>query len=220
MVTLDVGTAPHSVTLTAHESLLSRSPYFASLLDEQPASSKAITLPNDDLTAITSALEYLYTNDYHPLKPSSSHSSLGPTDTDGSLLLHHARIYTLADKLGLPSLRTLAHSKIHHVESTAAAELKYARYVYNHTSREDATIRKPVASFWGQRSHVLRHETEGGFRNMCLEFPEFAFDVLSFVLDAEEKRERKEGRASLASAGDESVLGGKASARKRARTER
>ena len=26
---------------------------------------------------------------------------------------------------------------------------------------------------------------------MCLEFPEFAFDVLSFVLDAEEKREKR-----------------------------
>ena len=49
-----------------------------------------------------------------------------------------------------------------------------------------------MASFWGQRSHVLRHETEGSFRAMCLEFPEFAFDVLSFVLDAEEKRARRE----------------------------
>lgn len=29
---------------------------------------------------------------------------------------------------------------------------------------------------------------------MCLEYPEFAFDVLSFVLDVEEKREkRREG---------------------------
>ena len=35
---------------------------------------------------------------------------------------------------------------------------------------------------------MLRHETEGSFREMCLEYPEFAFDVLSFVLDAEEKR--------------------------------
>ena len=35
---------------------------------------------------------------------------------------------------------------------------------------------------------MLRHETEGTFREMCLEYPEFAFDVLSFVLDAEEKR--------------------------------
>ena len=89
-------------------------------------------------------------------------------------------------------LKTLSHSKIHLVTSTALAEIAYARYVYSHTARTDLTIRKPVASFWGQRSHVLRHETEGSFRAMCLEYPEFAFDVLSFVLDAEEKRARRE----------------------------
>lgn len=44
---------------------------------------------------------------------------------------------------------------------------------------------------------------------MCLEFPQFAFDVLSFVLDVEEKRERRR----------EEGEGGK-SARKRVRTER
>ncbi len=58
---------------------------------------------------------------------------------------------------------------------------------------------------------MLRHETEGSFRQMCLEYPEFAFDVLSFVLDAEEKREERRRRDD----GD----GGK-SARKRARGER
>ncbi len=41
---------------------------------------------------------------------------------------------------------------------------------------------------------MLRHETEGSFRQMCLEYPEFAFDVLSFVLDAEEKREDRRRR--------------------------
>ena len=122
-------------------------------------------------------------------------------------------MYTLAEKLGMPTLRTLSHSKIHLVNSNAVAELAYARFVYSHTERTDATIRKPVASFWGQRSHVLRHETEGSFRQMCLEFPEFAFDVLSFVLDVEEKREEKRKRKSSVTL-DEQVT---ASGRKRAR---
>lgn len=56
---------------------------------------------------------------------------------------------------------------------------------------------------------MLRHETEGSFRQMCLDFPQFAFDVLSFVLDAEEKRERRK---------DDGDVG--KSARKRARGER
>ena len=57
---------------------------------------------------------------------------------------------------------------------------------------------------------MLRHETEGSFRQMCLEYPEFAFDVLSFVLDTEEKREERRRKVDE---GD----GGKGSARKRQR---
>ena len=57
---------------------------------------------------------------------------------------------------------------------------------------------------------MLRHETEGSFRQMCLEYPEFAFDVLSFVLDAEERRIRAKRQGG---AGDEEPK----SARKRAR---
>lgn len=43
---------------------------------------------------------------------------------------------------------------------------------------------------------MLRHQTEGSFQKMCLEFPQFAYDVLTFVLDVEEKRERhrKDGK--------------------------
>lgn len=62
---------------------------------------------------------------------------------------------------------------------------------------------------------MLRHETEGSFREMCLEYPEFAFDVLSFVLDAEEKREER--RRKTQGGGGEEAEGGKGSARKRQR---
>lgn len=221
---LIIGQPPNQTLLTAHEALLTRSPYFSAMLSS--SADRAIVLPDEDLQALTSTLEYLYTNEYHPHKPSSSAASLAlaPMDSDGSQLLRHARVYTLASLLELPQLAALAHSKIHLISSTAQAELAYARYVYSHTSaRTDAAIRRPVASFWGQRSHVLRHETEeGGFRAMCLEFPEFAFDVLSFVLDVEEKRERRAG--SLGGDGDGvgsgSSFPGKGSARKRARAER
>ena len=62
----------------------------------------------------------------------------------------------------------------------------------------------------------MRHETEGEFREMCLEYPEFAFDVLSFVLDAEEKREER--RRKTQGGGEEGEGGkGAGSARKRQR---
>ena len=62
---------------------------------------------------------------------------------------------------------------------------------------------------------MLRHETEGEFREMCLEYPEFAFDVLSFVLDAEEKREER--RRKTQGGGEEGEGGKGGSARKRLR---
>jgi hypothetical protein len=82
----------------------------------------------------------------------------------------------------------LAHSKIHRINSAAKGEIAYARYVYANTQPGDSTIRKPVAAFWATRSHVLRHEAEQEFRSMCIEFPQFGFDILSLVLDQKEKR--------------------------------
>ena len=88
----------------------------------------------------------------------------------------------------IPSLKSLAHAKIHRTTSTARGELAYARFVYETTSKEDITIRKPIAAFWATRSHVLRHEAEEEFRAMCIQFPQFSFDVLSLVLDSREKQ--------------------------------
>ncbi len=134
----------------------------------------------------------MYTNEYFPRRLSGDKGlEVDPTlpaqDESGEQLLKHARVYTLASKLGISELKALAMSKIHLVGSTAKGEIAYARYVYQHTSPDDAGIRKPVARFWSLRSHVLRHEAEEEFRSMCLEFPQFGFDVLSLVLDAREK---------------------------------
>lgn len=79
----------------------------------------------------------------------------------------------------MPALRNLASSKIHCVNSTAKGEIAYARYVYQHTHNDDSVIRAPVANFWATRSHTLRSEAEQEFRSLCLEFPQFGYDVLS-----------------------------------------
>jgi hypothetical protein len=108
-------------------------------------------------------------------------------DKSGDQLLRHARIYTLAEKLGMPALKSLAHGKIHKVKSSPQAELSYARYVYTHTPDTDNTIRKPVASYWANQSHLLRHEVGDDFKKLCIEVPEFSFDVLTIILDRKEK---------------------------------
>lgn len=93
--------------------------------------------------------------------------------------MKHARVYTLAEKFGVDKLKGLATSKIHCVNSTAKGEIQYARYVYAYTSKEDTSIRAPVANFWATRSHTLRSEAEEEFRSLCLEYPQFGYDVLS-----------------------------------------
>lgn len=194
IVQLEIGTGDEQTTISAHRSILTRSPYFADALSSPDTT--VVSLPDDDIDAIACFLQYQYTGEYFPRRLPNTNDgletdpSLPSIDTTGAQLLKHARVYTLAEKLGLPELKTLAHSKIHRINSTAIGEIAYARYVYGHTSAVDATIRRPVAAFWATRSHVLRHEAEQEFRAMCLEFPQFGFDVLSLVLDAREKRAR------------------------------
>ncbi|MCJ1469055.1 hypothetical protein MMC07_007687 [Pseudocyphellaria aurata] len=225
VIELAVGSGSDQTILSAHQALLVRSSFFASAIAE--SSNRRIDLSTQDLDAISCFIEYLYTGEYYPRKTSSgtleSDASTPSVDETGEQLLKHAKVYTLAEKLGISALKSLSHSKIHLVTSTAVAEIAYARYVYSHTSSADVTIRKPVASFWGQRSHVLRHQTEGSFQSLCLEFPQFALDVLTFVLDVEEKRERqRDGGERQREANERQRDGGKGwkSSRKRIRTEK
>jgi hypothetical protein len=149
--------------------------------DKQP---RQIELPGEDLDAVGCFLEFLYTGDYFPKKLPGQRSlekdpSIPDVDMTGDQLLKHAKVYTLAEKFGLPHLKNLASSKIHCVNSTAKGEIAYARYVYEFTGKDDTSIRAPVANFWATRSHTLRSEAEDEFRNICLEFPQFGYDVLS-----------------------------------------
>jgi hypothetical protein len=182
---------------------------------------RRILYSDADVDAMGSVIEYLYTGEYFPKKTSSARDA--PLEKDprqpliddqGAGLLIHARIYTLADRLQLPDLKSLAHSKIHRTASTAKGELSYARYVYKESTPEDTTIRKPVAAFWATRSFSLRHDAEPEFKAMCLEFPQFSYDVLQLVLDQQEKIRHRNGDGESGSRGPQVVPG---STRKRAR---
>ncbi|PLB42401.1 uncharacterized protein BDW47DRAFT_97071 [Aspergillus candidus] len=189
IVQLIVGKGENETTLTAHQTLLLESPLLADAVAGFTESGpRRIELPNENVEAFGYFLQFQYTRDYSADSPTEQDAAAAGKDHNGEQLLKHARVYTLAEKLGIPSLKTLAHSKIHRISSTPLGEITYARYVYTNTPAEDATIRKPVAMFWAHRSHVLRHEAEGEFKKLCLEVPEFCFDVLSLVLDQKEKR--------------------------------
>ncbi|KAF2965001.1 hypothetical protein GQX73_g8562 [Xylaria multiplex] len=214
VVTLIVGNTEFDTTiLTAHQALLVQSPFFADACAAfaDDGSPRQIELVNDEIDAVGCFLEYLYTGDYFPKKLPGQRllepdSSVPNVDETGEQLLKHARVYTIAEKFGMDKLKSLASSKIHCVNSTAKGEINYARYIYQFTSKEDTTVRAPVANFWATRSHTLRAEAEDEFRSLCLEFPQFGYDVLTRVLDEKLKRER-----------NEKMTPGTSSTRKRAR---
>ncbi|KAK3368722.1 hypothetical protein B0H63DRAFT_529088 [Podospora didyma] len=200
IVTLLVGSGDSETILAAHQGLLTQSPYFAEacaeLLDDGSVSAPN-RLPGEDSDAMGCFLEFLYTGDYFPKKIPGQRalekdSSIPDVDTTGDQLLKHAKVYTLAEKFGLAHLKNLASSKIHLVNSTAKGEIAYARYVYEFIAKDDTSIRAPVANFWATRSHTLRSEAEDEFRSLCLEFPQFGYDLLTRVLDEKLKRERNE----------------------------
>lgn len=191
------GTDDEPTVLTAHQAILEQSPYLADKLKSlSDHDTPHLEMPDESLDAVGCFLQYQYTGEYFPRRLPNlpdgleTDPSIPAVDETGEQLLKHARVYTLAKKLGLPGLRDLAHSKIHRINSTAVGEMAYARYVYANTPADDTIIRRPVAAFWATRSHILRHQAEEDFKNMCLEFPQFGFDVLSLVLDQREKRLR------------------------------
>ncbi|KAJ6134313.1 hypothetical protein N7523_000635 [Penicillium sp. IBT 18751x] len=202
MVEIVVG----QTVLKAHQNLIMESPYLAAFVKIFDASGpRRIELPDENVEALGCFLQFQYTRDY--TVPQTETLSEG-RDPSGQQLLQHARIYTLAEKFGLPALKSLAHTKIHRVNGTPSGELAYARYVYTHTLKNDTTIRRPIASFWASRSHDLRHEVEEEWKNLCFEVPEFAFDVLTMVLDRKEKEKTDQSEVESS---------GRGSARKRLR---
>lgn len=199
IVNLLIGHGDQQTLLAAHQALLTKSSFFETACQGfvDDGSPRQMELPDDDIEAVGSFLEFLYTGEYFPRKlPGQrvleSDPSLSAVDDSGDQLLKHARIYTLAEKLGMGALKSLASSKIHCVNSTAKGEITYARYVYTNTSPDDTTVRAPIASFWATRSHTLRSEAEDEFKSLCLEHPLFGYDVLTRVLDEKLKREHNE----------------------------
>ncbi|KAL2811172.1 hypothetical protein BJX63DRAFT_422531 [Aspergillus granulosus] len=191
IVELIIGTGDKKTVMTAHQSLLLESPPLAEQVKAVGDGPRRIELPDEDVEAFGYFLQYQYTRDYTPQAEVPE-----GTDDSGELLLKHAR--------------SLAHSKIHRINSTPRGELAYARYVYANTTDDDVTIRKPVSNFWGLRSHILRHEAGEDFKKLCLDVPQFCFDVLSVVLDQREKRaaDRAEAESGIKGSGRKRLRGG------------
>ncbi|CAI4217611.1 unnamed protein product [Parascedosporium putredinis] len=184
IVTLLVGNDGNEAILTAHQGLLIKSPYLkeACAAFTEDGSPRQIDLAEEDADTIGSFLEYLYTGDYFPKKLVGQRT----LEEDASL--------PLVDDEGRSCCGTRGSGDVQDPLRglDGQGEIAYARYVYGHTTPEDATIRAPIANFWATRSHTLRSEAEQEFKALCMEFPQFGYDVLTRVLDEKLKRERSE----------------------------
>lgn len=97
-----------------------RSPWLAHI--ERPVADKVycaqkrtLNLPDHDLEATGSFLEYLYNGEYFPRLSGERKDaalekdpSLPAVDEEGQHLLKHARVYTLAEKFNMPVSRGIS----------------------------------------------------------------------------------------------------------------
>lgn len=101
-----IGQGDQQATLTAHQDLLTQSPFFEQkCADFAAGAPKRIELLEDDVDAMGSVLEYLYKGEYFPKRIGEhleTDPSLPQVDESGEQLLRHAKIYNLAEKFFMP----------------------------------------------------------------------------------------------------------------------
>lgn len=77
---------------------------------------RQLELADEDLDAVGCILEYLYIGEYFPRKTLSGGLEADPSspaiDDTGAQLLKHAKVYTLAEKLGIDVYILLSFPKL------------------------------------------------------------------------------------------------------------
>ncbi|KAL4878663.1 hypothetical protein BJY04DRAFT_229694 [Aspergillus karnatakaensis] len=150
----------------AHENILSRSPFFASVLRDQfPTGSvnKALLLPEEEPEILSCVLEFLYKGDYTPrLQRNKSRKTWelesfqdpqNPSDSGlsqatiyhsgvGDLVLRDTAVYCAAEKYGLEELKDLALRK-QGLQTGIPIEviIRSARYAYDNTPDSEYRLR-------------------------------------------------------------------------------
>ncbi|KAL1843719.1 hypothetical protein VTJ49DRAFT_100 [Mycothermus thermophilus] len=157
IVTLIVGQEQR--IFAAHENVLSASPFFQSVLQNQmmDAPTKKISLPDEEPEVFSSILEYLYKGDYYPRlvhnkkrntweleeagEDGRSEATIYHHSVEGELLKDTA-IYCAAEKYGLEELKRIALRK-QGLQSgiQASTILASARYAYANTPDTDSKLR-------------------------------------------------------------------------------
>ncbi|KAK1762209.1 hypothetical protein QBC33DRAFT_602032 [Phialemonium atrogriseum] len=130
-----------------------QSPFFKAAFahDMKENATGTVNLEEDDPEVVKTMVYYFYHNDYQaPPRNSgceSNNNSIGTVQPPGPNLLHHSRVYALAEKYGIPSLKVLAVKKFtdetnHWRKHEDFA--KAAREIYTATPDHDRGMRDAV----------------------------------------------------------------------------
>ncbi|XHG05466.1 hypothetical protein AWENTII_008688 [Aspergillus wentii] len=164
MVTLVVGSEQR--TFAAHEDVLSRSPFFCAMLQDQyigDSANKVIDLADEEPEILSCILEFLYKGDYYPrILRNKDQTSWGLenaqdiNNTGGrgsseatffhpridNLVLRDTVVYCAAEKYGLEDLKRLSLRK-QGLQSGIPVDviLRSARYAYDNTPDSDSRLR-------------------------------------------------------------------------------
>ena len=161
IITISIG--PTARLFAAHESILTKSPFFAAITRSQflESNQKRITLPEEIPEIFSSVLEYLYKGDYYPKlllnkrkqaweleNTSTSTSTSGQQASTvfhpgpGQDLLKDTLVYCAADRYQMPELKRLALRKQGlQVGISCQTILSSARYAYANTPESDSKLR-------------------------------------------------------------------------------
>lgn len=161
-------------TFYAHEGILSKSAFFERALNGgfKEATTREVLLPDDEPEIFSSVLEYLYGEEYAPrlkfhktvkvLSGCKSHSYVDSNfqtlpcifgsspkyDDIASAALRHAKIYCLADKLGLKALQALVITKLRLCGPLVGVDfLAVASYLMQNSSDSDGSLGVFLSSF-------------------------------------------------------------------------
>jgi hypothetical protein len=180
----------HEARLFAcHESVLSKSPFFAAICRGQflESSTKRVNLPEEVPEVFSSVLEYLYKGDYYPRllhnkrkstweleDTAESNNAKGVESTvyhpgAGQPLLKDTLVYCTAERYGLEELKRLALRK-QGLQSgiQCSTILSSARYAYTHTPDSDSKLRAHYLALiirsrnTFKRSGTMQMEMEAG----------------------------------------------------------
>ncbi|KAE9964579.1 hypothetical protein BLS_008216 [Venturia inaequalis] len=135
--------------------------------------------PEDSLTAVSSMIEYFYTEDYGH----HAFSNLAPLNWEAQMRFH-IDVYMLADKYNIERLRECSASKIRTIAKSKRAGLpKIIKEVYNRTII-DQRIRGVLAEIASWYARWLFRELGEEFGKMIIEIPVFGKDMAEFMCGA------------------------------------